>query len=58
MVLTHHEKYDGTGYPNNLKGQDIPLYERIVAFLMLKKHGRLNFLSDQSDFDPQRVKAG
>lgn len=31
IALTHHEKYDGTGYPNGLKGNQIPLYGRIVA---------------------------
>lgn len=28
---THHEKYDGSGYPNGLTGEEIPLYGRIVA---------------------------
>ena len=27
----HHERYDGNGYPDGLKGTDIPLYARIVA---------------------------
>lgn len=31
IALTHHEKYDGTGYPQKLKGKDIPLEGRIVA---------------------------
>ena len=31
IALTHHEKFDGTGYPNGLKGQEIPLSGRIVA---------------------------
>jgi putative two-component system response regulator len=31
IALTHHEKYDGTGYPRGLSGQDIPLLGRIVA---------------------------
>lgn len=31
IALTHHERYDGTGYPNGLKGKDIPLFGRIVA---------------------------
>jgi len=31
IALTHHEKYDGSGYPNGLAGDAIPLTGRIVA---------------------------
>ena len=31
MALTHHEKWNGTGYPRKLKGEQIPLPGRIVA---------------------------
>jgi HD-GYP domain-containing protein (c-di-GMP phosphodiesterase class II) len=31
IALTHHEKYDGSGYPKSLKGESIPLEGRIVA---------------------------
>lgn len=31
IVLTHHEHWDGTGYPNGLAGEQIPLAGRIVA---------------------------
>lgn len=31
IAHTHHEKYNGTGYPRGLSGEDIPLYGRIVA---------------------------
>ncbi|MEQ9460556.1 MAG: HD-GYP domain-containing protein [Phycisphaeraceae bacterium] len=30
-VLTHHERYDGRGYPQGLTGDSIPLYGRILA---------------------------
>jgi response regulator RpfG family c-di-GMP phosphodiesterase len=31
MVLHHHERYDGTGYPAGLKGNDIPFWARMIA---------------------------
>ena len=31
IALTHHEKWDGAGYPRGLKGEGIPLSGRIVA---------------------------
>ncbi len=30
-IESHHEKYDGTGYPYGLKGDQIPLYGKILA---------------------------
>ncbi len=30
-ILHHHERYDGTGYPNGLKGEEIPLISRVIA---------------------------
>ena len=31
IALTHHERYDGTGYPRKLKGDEIPVEGRIAA---------------------------
>lgn len=31
IAYTHHEKWDGTGYPRGLKGEDIPLAGRLMA---------------------------
>ncbi len=31
IAHAHHEKFDGGGYPQGLRGEDIPLYGRIVA---------------------------
>ena len=31
IALTHHERWDGNGYPEGLAGEEIPLESRIVA---------------------------
>ena len=31
IILHHHERYDGLGYPSGLKGEDIPFEARLVA---------------------------
>lgn len=31
IVRHHHERYDGSGYPDRLKGEDIPLAARIIS---------------------------
>ena len=33
MAGTHHERYDGTGYPNGISGKDIPLSGRLMAIV-------------------------
>ncbi|MEA4870521.1 MAG: PAS domain S-box protein [Christensenella sp.] len=31
LILTHHERWDGAGYPNRISGEKIPLLSRILA---------------------------
>ncbi len=31
LILHHHERYDGNGYPDGLKGEDIPIGARLLA---------------------------
>jgi putative two-component system response regulator len=73
IAASHHERFDGTGYPNRLKGNDIPLCGRIVALadvydaLTSKRvykdafsHERAREILTQgsgSHFDPQIVDA-
>jgi HD-GYP domain-containing protein (c-di-GMP phosphodiesterase class II) len=33
MIATHHERFDGSGYPHNLKGDEIPLLGRIAGIV-------------------------
>ena len=33
IIIAHHEKYDGTGYPHQLKGEKIPYIARIFAIV-------------------------
>lgn len=73
IAHTHHEKFDGTGYPRGLAGEAIPLFGRIVAVADVfdaltserpyKRAWTLDdaqkFLREQSGkhFDPQCVEA-
>ncbi len=33
IILAHHERYDGTGYPNGLAGNNIPFFSRILSIM-------------------------
>lgn len=33
LILSHHERWDGKGYPRKLKGTDIPLLARLIAII-------------------------
>ena len=33
IIMHHHERYDGTGYPSNLKGENIPYLARVLTVI-------------------------
>jgi PAS domain S-box-containing protein len=73
IPFCHHEKWDGSGYPRGLKGEEIPLAARIFAVIdvwdalrsdrpyrrALPNEVALQYIKDQSGkhFDPQVVEA-
>ncbi|KAB2851065.1 MAG: two-component system response regulator, partial [Sphingopyxis terrae] len=73
IALRHHERFDGSGYPDGLSGQQIPVEARIVAVADVfdalisprpykapwSFDNALDFLQEQSGklFDPQCVQA-
>ena len=62
-VLYHHERYDGKGYPEGLKGEGIPLYARIIAIAdsydaMTTDRPYRNGLSREAAIAELKAKAG
>jgi HD-GYP domain-containing protein (c-di-GMP phosphodiesterase class II) len=73
VVYYHHEKWDGSGYPSRLKGEDIPLTARVFAVVDVydaltndrvyrpawPKSDAVAYIRDQAGrhFDPQVVEA-
>jgi HD-GYP domain-containing protein (c-di-GMP phosphodiesterase class II) len=71
IPLTHHEKWDGTGYPRGLKGEEIPIVARLFAVVDVwdaltsdrpyrpawSQEESLTYIREQSGkhFDPQVV---
>lgn len=72
-VLSHHERYDGLGYPNGLKGKDIPFRARVISVAdaydamiskrpykkpLSKKEAILELINNKgTQFDPEIVDA-
>ena len=47
MIKHHHERYDGSGYPMKLKGEDIPLGARILGLVESMEELRMVGLRDE-----------
>ncbi|MCK5058458.1 MAG: response regulator [Candidatus Aminicenantes bacterium] len=54
IAYTHHEKYDGTGYPQGLRGEEIPISGRLMALadaydaLISKRYYKPSFLHENA----------
>ncbi len=58
IALTHHEHYDGKGYPLALKGNAIPLYSRIVtitnAYASMTNNSKLHDINVKTPYNAMR----
>jgi len=63
IIKHHHERYDGTGYPEGLKGDEIPLFSRIMMIadvysaLTTKRPYRLDEKGEKIAFSPRMALA-
>lgn len=55
-VYAHHEKWDGTGYPKGLRGEEIPLISRIVAITDWYSEKMLNNYNNISTANAKALK--
>jgi diguanylate cyclase (GGDEF)-like protein/PAS domain S-box-containing protein/putative nucleotidyltransferase with HDIG domain len=63
FVLSHHERWDGNGYPKGLKGEEIPIESRIVCLVeaydaMLSNQSYREALTEDEIFEQLRKNAG
>jgi diguanylate cyclase (GGDEF)-like protein/PAS domain S-box-containing protein len=62
-VLYHHEKWNGTGYPKGLKGEEIPLQSRIIAIAdaydaMISERSYRSALPEEVAVEELKINAG
>ena len=62
-ILCHHERWDGKGYPQGLKGKQIPLFSRIIAIIdaydaMTENRPYRDAMSHEEALEEIRLNAG
>lgn len=63
LILYHHEKWNGSGYPHGLKGEEIPLLSRIISIIdaydvMLNERPYKKPMSKQATIDELKKNSG
>ena len=63
IIEKHHENWDGTGYPNQMKGPEIPLVSQIILitdayFAMIEKRSYREELSKEKALEIIKEEAG
>jgi HD-GYP domain-containing protein (c-di-GMP phosphodiesterase class II) len=63
IIMEHHERYDGMGYPGGLKGPDIMTESRVLAIAdaydaMITEHGNRKVLTAQEAINELRENRG
>ena len=63
MILYHHERWDGKGYPDGLSGKDIPLLSRIIAVVdsfdaMVNDRSYRSAIGEETAMDEMRKQSG
>jgi hypothetical protein len=50
MVRSHHEAYDGSGFPDGLKGDDIPIGARLIAIADVIENAANSVSGERDDY--------
>lgn len=63
IILHHHERFDGTGYPDQLQGQAIPFVSRVLSVVdaycaMISKRPYRKAFTDQDALEEMKKGAG
>lgn len=56
MVRSHHEAYNGSGFPDGLQGDDIPLGARLVAIAAVIEHAASTISMERDEFALMNVR--
>jgi putative nucleotidyltransferase with HDIG domain len=56
MVRSHHEAFDGSGFPDGLKGNDIPLGARLIAIATIIEHAARSVSYERDEYSLMKTR--